>query len=138
MSKKNKIDDGLWAGITDQDFLNEDNIDDSDIAEFSNESMALFSANINLVRHIVRLTDCLKPVERRILYAMYKVKAIPGKNLKSADIISAAMKFHHHGDGTIYKAMINMAQYWKKSLPMITGKSNLGSIVEPDGYAAYR
>ena len=138
MSKKNKIDDGLWAGITDQDFLNEDNIDDSDIAEFSNESMALFSANINLVRHIVRLTDSLKPVERRILYAMYKVKAIPGKNLKSADIISAAMKFHHHGDGPIYKAMINMAQYWKKSLPMITGKSNLGSIVEPDGYAAYR
>lgn len=136
--KKIEFDDGLWSGISDQDFLNEDNIDDSDIAEFSNESMALFSANINLVRHIVRLTDSLKPVERRILYAMYKVKAIPGRNLKSADIISAAMKYHHHGDGPIYKAMINMAQYWKKSLPMITGKSNLGSIVEPDGYAAYR
>lgn len=134
---KRKEEDTLWKGITEEDFLNEEVMDDTSISEYSEETMAIYSANINLARQIVRLTDSLKPVERRILYAMYKVKAY-GKDMKSSDLVSAAMKLHPHGDGPLYVSMINMAQYWKKNLPLITGNSNLGSIVDPDGYAAMR
>lgn len=136
MAKK-RDEDALWQGIEESDFINEDNIDDTNIAEYSEETMAIYSANINLVRQIVRLTDSLKPVERRTLYAMYKVKAY-GSDMKSAELVSAAMKFHPHGEGPLYASLINMAQYWKKNVPLVTGKSNLGSIVDPEGYAAMR
>lgn len=137
MAKKNK-DGGLWSDVTEQDFLNEENIEDTDISEYNLGGMAIYSANVNLARHIIRVTDSLKPVERRILYAMYKIGAVPGKLVKSEKIVAAAMEVHNHGDAALYDSMVQMVQYWKKNVPLVEGDCNFGTLINPDGYAAKR
>ena len=127
----------LWDGITIDDFINESNIDDVDIGDFNTEKMAMFSANVNLARQLVRAADSLKPVNRRILYVMYQLGAHEHK-IKSTDITSATMRIHPHGDMPIYVAMVRMTQYWKKSVPLVGGDSNFGSVKSPNGYADYR
>ena len=70
MAKKQKISkeekDLLWGGVTEKDFENEaENVYDKDIGEYDKRSMTYFSQNVNLMRHLPRLADSLKPVERR-------------------------------------------------------------------------
>lgn len=89
----------IWDKITDADFENERNIDEDDLAQYDLEKMKIFSANINYFRQILRLSDSLKPVERRLLYTMYLSKALPGtKTQKSNRIVGNAMQYHAHGD----------------------------------------
>ena len=90
--KKKKI----WDGITEQDFENLDNVEDREIGEFDKENMILFAANTNLFRQIIRLSDSLKPVERRVLYALYTLGAKPKNKTKSAAIVATTMKYHPH------------------------------------------
>ena len=66
--KKKKI----WDGITEQDFEDMTDIEDKEIGEYDKENMILFAANTNLFRQIIRLSDSLKPVERRVLYAVLR------------------------------------------------------------------
>ena len=80
---KNNRDSRLWDGIKEDDFKNENIIEPTDIADFDLKYMTLFGSNVNLFRQLIRLSDSLKPVERRILYAFYKAKAFPGHKLKS-------------------------------------------------------
>ena len=81
----------------------------------------------------------MKPVHRRILYAMYKNgwKA-PHATVKSARIVGEVMgKYHPHGDISIYDAMVKMAQDFSTRYPLVDGHGNFGS-VDGDGAAAMR
>lgn len=138
MAKKPNRGEGMWDSVTEDDFINESNIVDEDIAEYNKYGMSVFSANVNLARHIVNVTDSLKPVERRILFAMYKIKATPGRLVKSEKIVAAAMEVHHHGNIALYESLVGMAQYWKKNIPLVCGDCNFGTLINPDKFAASR
>ena len=137
MAKK-KSSSRMWDGITEEDFENGAEVVDKDIGKFNEVSMQIYGVNNIYARQLSNLIDSLKPVERRILYAMYKMGALPGKNTKCAELIAASMKLHNHGDQSIYKTMVGMIQNWKKAVPYIDGPSNFGSINNPEGFAAYR
>ena len=62
-----KLEKRLWDGVHEEDFDIDRNVEDVDIAEYDKKNMTLFASNINLFRQIIRLSDSLKPVERRIL-----------------------------------------------------------------------
>ena len=81
----------------------------------------------------------LKPVQRRILYAMIELNNGPDKpHRKCARIVGDAMgKYHPHGDSSIYGALVNMAQEWSTRYPLVDGHGNFGS-VDGDGAAAMR
>lgn len=128
----------LWDGIEETDFENDDNIEDADIGEFNKTNMSIYSINVNLARHIVRINDSLKMVERRILYSMYKMGATPGHLMKSSNIVAATMLIHSHGDQSIYDSMVGMSQRWKKNVPLVQGKCNFGYINTPNSYGSMR
>ena len=125
----------LWEGVIENDFNEERNLEEVDIADYDLEHMTLYSSNVNLFRQIIRLSDSLKPVERRILYALYLAKAFPGHKLKSTMIGGYTAVYHCHGDS--YPAMVGMAQSWKKPCPLIEGKGNFGNAAG-ELYAANR
>ena len=130
-----KLEKRLWDGVSEDDFDKERDIENVDIAEYDKKNMTLFASNINLFRQIIRLSDSLKPVERRILYALYLAKAFPGRKLKSTMISGYTAVYHCHGDS--YPAMVGMAQSWKKPCPLIDGKGNFGNAAG-ELYAANR
>ncbi len=138
MAKKDKTKGyRLWDGITEEDFINDHNIEDIDLADYDLENMTIFSANINYFRQIVRLSDSLKPVERRILYTMYEKGLKPSsKTKKSQGVIGDASKLHAHLEP--YGSLVNMAQPWKRPCPLIAGKGNFGSDQFPEIFAAMR
>ncbi len=139
MAKKKKdsgIDtNSLWSGIEDDAFINESNLKEVDIAEYNQKEMTIFSANVNYFRQIIRLSDSLKPVERRILYSMFKSGNRPGLKQKSNLIVGNAALIHNHGD--CYPTLVSMSQRWKKMVPLIDGKGAFGSESE-ERYAAMR
>lgn len=132
--------DKLWEGISEEDFLNEENIEDIDIGEYNKEKMTLFAANVNYARHLPK-RDGLKLVERRIMYSLFNTKAIPkdtSKAHKAATILGEVTKLHPHGDDATYKAMVYMAQYWKKNARYVNGIGNYGTMDNSEGFAAFR
>lgn len=142
MARKNKQGkaEELWEGITEKDFLNEsDNIVDEEIGEYDKSAMIYFSQNVNLLRHLPRLSDSLKPVERRGLCALYTNNALPDKKQqKSSRITAETMISHPHSDASIYGTLVGMAQPWKNPVPMVQGKGNFGNDEHPQGYAKMR
>ena len=90
-------------------------------------------------RALPELKDGLKPVQRRILYAMYKLNLFPNSQFKkSARTVGDVLgKYHPHGDSSIYEALIRMAQDWKNNIPLIEVHGNKGSI-DDDPAAAMR
>lgn len=128
----------LWDGISETDFEDDANIENREIGEYDKENMILFAANTNLFRQIIRLSDSLKPVERRVLYALYTLNAKPKNKTKSSIIVATTMKYHPHGDAVAYGAMVNLAQPWKRSCPLVSGKGNYGNASSPDMFAHYR
>lgn len=90
-------------------------------------------------RAIPDVRDGLKPVQRRILYAMYKAGNTPDKPYsKSAKTVGDVMgHYHPHGDSSIYDGMVRMAQPWKMGHPLIDGHGNWGSL-DDDPAAAMR
>ncbi|MBQ3326016.1 DNA gyrase subunit A [Candidatus Saccharibacteria bacterium] len=98
-----------------------------------------YSMSVIIDRALPDVRDGLKPVHRRILYAMNKNgwKA-PHATVKSARIVGEVMgKYHPHGDSSIYDAMVNLAQPWKMRYTLIEGQGNFGSM-DGDGAAASR
>jgi DNA gyrase subunit A len=95
--------------------------------------------SVILARAVPDVRDGLKPVQRRTLYDMYELKVDYNKPYKkSARIVGDTMgKYHPHGDSSIYEALVVMSQDFKKSLPLVDGHGNFGSI-EGDGAAAMR
>lgn len=98
-----------------------------------------YSKAIIQERAIPDVRDGLKPVQRRILYAMNHMKITSTSQYKkSARVCGEVMgKYHPHGDSSIYEAMVRMSQSWRMSVPLIDMQGNNGSI-DGDGPAAMR
>lgn len=128
----------VWKDVSAEDFRADNLVDDVDVADFNKAGMVIYQANVNYSRQIARAEDSLKPVERRILYTMYVLGAIPGETMKSNMITGKMMYIHAHSDQSAHSSMIDLAQYWKNNIPLVTGKCNLGVITAPNEYAASR
>ena len=103
------------------------------------ESMIPYSEHVILDRALPRVEDGLKPVQRRILYAMNELGITPDKPFKkSARIVGDCLgKYHPHGDTSVYDALVRMAQPFNSNQILIEGHGNFGSI-DGDGAAAMR
>ena len=111
----------------------------TEYSEIMQKSFIHYSMSVILARAVPDVRDGLKPVQRRTLYDMYELKVDYNKPYKkSARIVGDTMgKYHPHGDSSIYEALVVMSQDFKKSLPLVDGHGNFGSI-EGDGAAAMR
>ena len=109
------------------------------LEEVLHDSMIPYAEHVILDRALPRVEDGLKPVQRRILYAMYDMGITPDKPYrKSARIVGECLgKYHPHGDSSVYDAMVRMAQPFNMSMVLVDGHGNFGS-VDGDGAAAMR
>jgi topoisomerase-4 subunit A len=110
------------------------------IAEFSEKAYLDYSMYVILDRALPNIADGLKPVQRRIIYAMSELglKAT-AKFKKSARTVGDVLgKFHPHGDSACYEAMVLMAQPFSYRYPFVDGQGNWGSIDDPKSFAAMR
>ncbi len=117
-----------------------ENIQTVSIAKETHERYLRYAMSVITSRALPDVRDGLKPVQRRILYAMYNDLRLTFDNrtLKSARIVGDVMgKYHPHGDSSIYDAMVRMAQSWVMRAPLVHGQGNFGS-VDGDRPAAHR
>ncbi len=114
-------------------------IHDYSLEEIMGERFARYSKYIIQDRAIPDVRDGLKPVQRRIIYAMYRDKNIYDKQFKKcANAVGNVLgKYHPHGDSSVYDALIRMSQSWKQNHILVEVDGNNGSI-DGDGPAAYR
>ncbi len=106
-----------------------DGIIEKSVAAVMHESMIPYSEFVILDRALPRVEDGLKPVQRRILYAMNDMGLMPDKPFrKSAAIVGECLgKYHPHGDTSVYDAMVRLAQPFSMNMPLISGQGNFGS-----------
>ena len=116
-----------------------DKVHDIDLKETMENSYIDYAMSVIASRALPDVRDGLKPVQRRILYAMIELNNGPDKpHRKCARIVGDTMgKYHPHGDSSIYGALVNMAQDWSTRYPLVDGHGNFGS-VDGDGAAAMR
>src|SRR5947207_12631882 len=109
------------------------------ILEEVRESFINYSMGVIVSRALPDVRDGLKPVHRRVLYAMNELGLVPGRPFKkSATVVGDVLgKYHPHGDSSVYDALVRMVQEFSLRYPLIDGQGNFGS-VEGDGAAAYR
>ena len=112
---------------------------DRAISDEMRESYLSYAMSVIVARALPDVRDGLKPVQRRILYAMHDMGIRPGSQYrKSARIVGEVLgKFHPHGDGSVYDALVRMAQQFSMRAPLIDGQGNYGSI-DGDPPAAMR
>ena len=98
-----------------------------------------YAMSVIIGRALPEVRDGLKPVQRRILYAMFREGLLPGKKYsKSAGVVGEVLKkYHPHGDTAVYDAMVRIAQDFNMRYPLVDGQGNFGS-VDGDPAAAYR
>ena len=98
-----------------------------------------YAMSVIIGRALPEIRDGLKPVQRRILYAMFKEGLTPGKKYsKSAGVVGEVLKkYHPHGDSAVYDAMVRLAQDFNMRYPLVDGQGNFGSL-DGDPAAAYR
>ena len=103
------------------------------------ESFINYSMSVIVSRALPDVRDGLKPVHRRVLYAMNELGLVPGRPYKkSATVVGDVLgKYHPHGDASVYDALVRMVQDFSLRYPLIDGQGNFGSI-EGDPAAAYR
>ncbi|MBE5733625.1 MAG: DNA topoisomerase 4 subunit A [Clostridiales bacterium] len=118
---------------------NEKGIIFSSLDEVLKNSMIPYAESVILDRALPRVEDGLKPVQRRILYAMYEMGLTPDKpHKKCAKIVGEVLgKFHPHGDSSVYGALVHLAQDFNMRMPLVDGQGNFGT-VDGDSAAAYR
>src|ERR687898_2198637 len=109
------------------------------IVEEMQQSFINYSMSVIVSRALPDVRDGLKPVHRRILYAMNELGLVPGRPYKkSATVVGDVLgKYHPHGDGSVYDALVRMVQEFSLRYPLIDGQGNFGS-VDGDPAAAYR
>ncbi len=114
-------------------------IEDYSLEEIMSLRFAAYAKEIIQDRAIPDVRDGLKPVQRRILYAMYKAGNTSEKGyIKCAATVGDVLgKFHPHGDSSVYDAMVRMSQWWKQNHILVDIHGNNGSM-DGDGPAAYR
>ena len=139
MSKKNKNGDEFDINRI-QSYINSNSIE-SEPLEYNAQKMAVFGANVNLMRHLLDIKDGLKPIHRRLLMVMYENKLFPNvkEEAKCASIIGDVLKkYHPHGDAAAYTALVYLGQSWRNNVQLVNTDTNFGSAFEPNGYAHYR
>jgi len=110
-----------------------------EIAEEMKQSYVDYAMSVIVGRALPDVRDGLKPVHRRILYAMHDMGMLHNKPFKkSARIVGETLgKYHPHGDVAVYDAMIRMAQDWSLRYKLVQGQGNMGS-VDGDSPASMR
>lgn len=110
------------------------------LAEFTEKAYLNYSMYVILDRALPHIGDGLKPVQRRIIYAMSELGLKAGaKYKKSARTIGDVLgKYHPHGDAACYEAMVLMAQDFAYRYPLVDGQGNWGSADDPKSFAAMR
>ncbi|MBA3659427.1 MAG: DNA gyrase subunit A [Gemmatimonadales bacterium] len=109
------------------------------IEEEMQQSFINYSMSVIVSRALPDVRDGLKPVHRRILYAMNELGLVPGRGYKkSATVVGDVLgKYHPHGDQSVYDALVRMVQEFSLRYPLVDGQGNFGS-VDGDPAAAYR
>ena len=116
-----------------------DEVQEVDLKQTMEKSYINYAMSVIASRALPDVRDGLKPVQRRILYAMTELNNGPDKpHRKCARIVGDTMgKFHPHGDSSIYDALVKLAQDFSTRYPLVDGHGNFGS-VDGDGAAAMR
>ena len=120
--------------VEEPEIMNDDpevrGIEKSTVESVMEDSFLKYSMSVIIDRALPDVRDGLKPVNRRILYAMNKNGwRAPHATVKSAKIVGEVMgKYHPHGDSSIYDAMVNLAQPWKMRYTLVEGQGNFGSM----------
>lgn len=123
-----------------QHTLNYDGVEHQTVAQFAEKAYLDYAMYVILDRALPHISDGLKPVQRRIIYAMSELglKA-SAKHKKSARTVGDVLgKFHPHGDSACYEAMVLMAQSFSFRFPLVDGQGNWGSVDDPKSFAAMR
>jgi topoisomerase-4 subunit A len=120
--------------------LNFEGIEKEPLKSFAERAYLDYSMYVILDRALPSLSDGLKPVQRRIIYAMSELGLAAGaKHKKSARTVGDVIgKFHPHGDSACYEAMVHMAQDFSYRYPIVDGQGNWGSTDDPKSFAAMR
>ena len=120
-------------------FTGKENIVNVSIEEEMKNSYIDYSMSVIVGRALPDVRDGLKPVHRRILYAMYREGLLSNRKYsKCAGVVGECLKkYHPHGDTAVYDTLVRMAQEWNLRYPFIDGQGNFGSI-DGDRAAAYR
>ena len=123
----------------DSRFFNHGNMKEVNISSEMREDFLSYSMSVIIDRALPDVKDGMKPVHRRVLWAMFDAGFTPEKpHVKSANIVGEVMgKYHPHGDTAIYDTMVRMAQSFSYRYPLVDGHGNFGS-VDGDGAAAMR
>ena len=128
------MEDNDNKNIVEPEIMNEEpevrGIEKSTVERVMEDSFLKYSMSVIIDRALPDVRDGLKPVNRRILYAMNKNGwRAPHATVKSAKIVGEVMgNYHPHGDSSIYDAMVNLAQPWKMRYTLVEGQGNFGSM----------
>ena len=120
--------------------ISREEVERSSLRDFTEKAYLDYSMYVILDRALPHIGDGLKPVQRRIVYAMAELGLGAGaKYKKSARTVGDVLgKFHPHGDHPCYEAMVLMAQPFSFRYPLIDGQGNWGSVDDPKSFAAMR
>ena len=123
-----------------QDELNFEGVEKQPLRTFTEKAYLDYSMYVILDRALPHLGDGLKPVQRRIIYAMSDLGlSATSKPKKAARTVGDVIgKFHPHGDSACYEAMVHMAQSFSYRYPIVDGQGNWGSQDDPKSFAAMR
>ena len=126
--------------MTTQNELNFEGVERLPLKAFAEKAYLEYSMYVILDRALPHVGDGLKPVQRRIIYAMSELGlAATSKHKKSARTVGDVIgKFHPHGDSACYEALVLMAQPFSYRYPIVDGQGNFGSSDEPKSFAAMR
>ncbi len=120
--------------------LSLEGIEELSLAKFTEEAYLNYSMYVIMDRALPHIGDGLKPVQRRIIYAMSELGlSVLSKHKKSARTVGDVLgKYHPHGDSACYEAMVLMAQPFSYRYPLIDGQGNWGAPDDPKSFAAMR
>jgi topoisomerase-4 subunit A len=123
-----------------QNSLNLEGVEQQSLKDYTEKAYLDYSMYVILDRALPQIGDGLKPVQRRIIYAMSELGLSAGqKPKKSARTVGDVIgKFHPHGDSACYEAMVLMAQDFSYRYPIVDGQGNWGSTDDPKSFAAMR
>lgn len=126
--------------MTDSSTIDENGVEGVSLRQYAEKAYLDYSMYVILDRALPNIGDGLKPVQRRIIYAMSELGLKAGAKFKKSartvgDVIG---KFHPHGDSAAYEAMVLMAQSFSYRYPLVDGQGNWGSPDDPKSFAAMR
>ena len=126
--------------MSDEIIINRDGVEQLPVRRFTEDAYLNYSMYVIMDRALPHIADGLKPVQRRIIYAMSDLGlSANAKYKKSARTVGDVLgKFHPHGDSACYEAMVLMAQPFSYRYPLVDGQGNWGAPDDPKSFAAMR